>query len=144
MPSGIPLTLQTYAIALCGFVLSGKLGTVSVCIYLLMGALGLPVFAGFRGGMHVFAGPTGGFLFGFLPLVTLCGASNALLVGAGLLCCHLLGALQYSLITGVSFPLSVLNISLPYLVKDAAMVFAAGITARAVRGRLTALQKRPC
>ena len=66
IPADVPFTLQTFAIfAVCGL-LGGKRGTVSVLVYLLLGAVGVPVFSGMRGGIGVLAGPTGGFLWGYL------------------------------------------------------------------------------
>ena len=65
----VPLTLQTFAIALCGFILSAKWSVISVASYIAVGSLGLPVFSAFKGGIQVVLGPTGGFLFGFLAFV---------------------------------------------------------------------------
>jgi biotin transport system substrate-specific component len=70
MPLGVPLTLQTFAIPLAGIVLGAKRATVATLLYLGMGAIGLPVFAGFGGGIGSLFGPTGGFLFSF-PLLAL-------------------------------------------------------------------------
>ena len=66
IPADVPFTLQTFAIfAVCGL-LGGKRGTVSVLVYLLLGAVGAPVFAGFRGGFASLIGTTGGYLVGFI------------------------------------------------------------------------------
>jgi len=59
-------TLQTLALMCCLGLLGGKWGCVSIGLYLLLGAAGLPVFSGFRGGLGAFADPAGGFLWGFL------------------------------------------------------------------------------
>jgi len=56
MPTGTLLTLQTFAVALCGSVLGIKKGLAAVGVYLLLGAVGLPVFASFRGGLGILAG----------------------------------------------------------------------------------------
>ena len=66
IPTVVPFTLQTFAIFLAVGVLGGKLGSLAVGVYLLMGAVGLPVFSGFSGGLGSFAGVTGGYLVGFL------------------------------------------------------------------------------
>ena len=71
MPSGVPITLQTFAVALCGFILPLPYAAVAVVVYLAVGAVGLPVFAGFRGGLSVLASATGGFLVGFIPMAAL-------------------------------------------------------------------------
>lgn len=65
MPSGIPMTLQTFAITLAALVLGAKLSFLSVLVYVLLGTVGLPVFANFTGGFGKIAGPTGGFLISF-------------------------------------------------------------------------------
>ena len=64
MPSGVPVTLQTFAIALCGFYLCTARATVSTVVYVLLGAVGVPVFSGFKGGIASIVGPTGGFIIG--------------------------------------------------------------------------------
>ena len=65
MPQGVPMTLQTFAVTLAGIILGSKRGAISMLIYLLLGAVGLPVFSGFRGGLGMLVGPTGGFLISF-------------------------------------------------------------------------------
>ena len=69
MPSGVPVTLQTFAVPLTGYLLGMKYGLISVAVYILLGAAGVPVFTGFRGGIGTIAGPTGGFIVGFLLMV---------------------------------------------------------------------------
>jgi peptide/nickel transport system permease protein len=59
-------TMQTFGVFLTVLLLGGGSGTAACCVYLLLGALGLPVFSGFQGGIGVLLGPTGGYLFGFL------------------------------------------------------------------------------
>lgn len=66
MPLGVPMTMQTFAVTLAGVILGAKNGAVSMAVYLLLGAVGVPVFSGMRGGIGVLAGPTGGFLWGYL------------------------------------------------------------------------------
>ena len=72
MPSGVPITLQTFAVALCGYVLGARKGLLSVALYLLIGFMGLPVFTGMTSGIGKLFGFTGGFLYGFLFLVFFC------------------------------------------------------------------------
>lgn len=66
LPFAVPFTLQTFAVFLALGVLGGKNGFLAILVYLLLGAVGVPVFAGFRGGVGVLLGATGGYLFGFL------------------------------------------------------------------------------
>lgn len=135
LPTGIPVTLQTLAVALCGYVLGPVLGTLSVGVYLALGAVGLPVFAGFSGGLGSFVGMTGGYLWAFLPMAFLCGLGArrggkawALLLGAlGLAVCHLCGAFQFAAVMSLSPWQAFLTASAPYLIKDAlSLVLAYG------------------
>jgi len=71
--SDAPLTLQTLAVLLVGFVLGPRLGPAAVIAYLAEGAAGLPVFAGGGVGLAHLAGPTGGYLLGFVPAAALAG-----------------------------------------------------------------------
>ncbi len=66
IPTVIPFTLQTFAVFLAVSVLGGKRGTMSVIVFVLLGAVGVPVFAGFSGGLHVIMGNTGGYIIGFI------------------------------------------------------------------------------
>jgi biotin transport system substrate-specific component len=65
-PWNVSYTLQTMAVFLAVGVLGGKRGTLAVLVYLLLGAVGLPVFSGFRGGLAALLGTTGGYIIGFL------------------------------------------------------------------------------
>lgn len=62
----VPFTLQTFGVFLAVCLLGGKRGTISVLVYILLGAVGLPVFAGFSGGIGSLLGNTGGYIIGFL------------------------------------------------------------------------------
>ena len=67
LPGGVPVTLQTFAVALTAYVLKWKKGALSVLVFLALGAVGVPVFHNFTGGFGMLIGVTGGFLWGFLP-----------------------------------------------------------------------------
>lgn len=69
----IPITLATFAIYLAGTILGGKRGMIAVIVYILLGAVGLPVFSNFQGGFGVLFGPTGGYIIGYIPLVLITG-----------------------------------------------------------------------
>ncbi|MFN0065557.1 MAG: biotin transporter BioY [Chlamydiales bacterium] len=62
----VPLTMQTFALMLLGAALGSRRGALAVMVYLAEGAVGLPVFANFHGGIEFLAGPTGGYLFAFV------------------------------------------------------------------------------
>lgn len=101
IPTVIPFTMQTFAIFAAVGILGGKKGTMAVLIYLLMGAVGLPVFAGFTGGPGILFGNTGGYLIGFLLTALVMwgmeaafGKGKAVLVLSmiiGLLACYAVG-----------------------------------------------------
>lgn len=66
IPSIVPFTMQTFAVYLTLNFLGAKKGTVSVCIYFLLGLIGLPVFANFNSGVGALFGLTGGYMIGWL------------------------------------------------------------------------------
>ena len=66
IPFAVPFTLQTFGVFLTIAVLGGKLATVSIGLYILLGIIGIPVFAGFQGGIGVLFQQTGGYVIGFL------------------------------------------------------------------------------
>ena len=70
-PISVPLTLQTFIIALSGFVLGSSKGVASVLVYIAVGTIGAPVFTGFQGGFSVLFGMTGGFIIILIIKLTL-------------------------------------------------------------------------
>ena len=66
VPTPVPFTMQSMAVLTVAALLGPKAGCASVGVYLLLGAVGMPVFSGFRGGAQALLGPTGGYLIGFL------------------------------------------------------------------------------
>ena len=66
IPTTIPFTLQTFAVMLTVLLLGGMRGTIAIIVYILLGAVGVPVFSGFSGGIGKLMGPTGGYIIGFL------------------------------------------------------------------------------
>jgi len=66
IPATVPFTLQTFGVFLAAGLLGGRRGTIAVLIYILIGAVGLPVFAGFKGGIGALLGTTGGYIIGFI------------------------------------------------------------------------------
>lgn len=137
MPSGVPLTLQTFIVSLAGVFLYSKWGTISVGIYILLGAIGLPVFSSYGSGLAKLFGPTGGFIFGFLFLAYFSGVKikrkkkwatfllRFIITMLGLFICHMLGILWFAYFTEGSFISSALIVSLPYLIKDMISLVAA-------------------
>ncbi|KUF35637.1 MULTISPECIES: biotin transporter BioY [Lysinibacillus] len=69
----IPITGQTLAVGIVVTILGTRLGTISVLLYILLGAVGLPVFSGMSGGLGILVGPTGGYIVGFLVTAIIMG-----------------------------------------------------------------------
>ena len=142
---GIPLgdtvfTLQTLAVFLTLGLLGGRWGTVSILCYLLLGAVGAPVFSGFRGGIGALLGPTGGFLWGFL-CAGLCwlavekfGKVPAMLLGQ--LTCYTCGTSWYMVYTTGGPELVILQTIVPYLIPDALKLVLAYRLAEKLKKRM--------
>lgn len=77
LPAGVPMTLQTFIIPLAAVVLGTKKGTISAAIYVMLGAVGVPVFSGMTGGLDKLLGMTGGFIISFPLLAFLTGIGYA-------------------------------------------------------------------
>lgn len=144
MPSGIPVSLQTFAAALTGYVLGSGTGFFAILVYIMLGAVGIPVFSAFGAGPGVLFGTTGGFIWGFLFLSIFCGfavtrknkVSISLFSAAGLLLCHLTGVIQFSVIMKVKIPEAILLVSLPYLLKDGMSLLFAFMIGKRLRKQL--------
>lgn len=105
IPSTVPFTLQTMGVFTAVGILGGKRGTLAVLSYILLGAIGVPVFAGLTGGIGVILGTTGGYIVGFLFSALLMwgmekafGNSKIVLVAsmiAGLLVCYAIGTIWF-------------------------------------------------
>lgn len=146
LPAGVPLTLQTFGVALCAYLGGMKTGLPALLLYLAAGAAGMPVFANFRSGAAMLFGLTGGFLWGFVPMALLCACGAtcgkkvpALLSGlCGLLLCHSGGVMQYAAVSGTGLPESFLLMSAPYFLKDVISLILAYFAAIAVQRALKA------
>ncbi len=69
----VPVTMQTFGVLVVGAIYGWRLGAATVAAYLVEGAIGLPVFAGFTSGLAILFGPTGGYLFGFVAAAAVVG-----------------------------------------------------------------------
>lgn len=125
----VPMNLATLAVFLAGGLLGKKYGMASIAVYVMMGAVGLPVFAGFQAGAGVLAGPTGGFLAGYIAAAFLAGffmeifasRSSALcMIGIfmGQLACYLLGTLWFMFITGTEVLAALPACVIPFIPGD--------------------------
>ena len=124
----VPVSLGTFAVYLSAGILGEKLGSLSVLIYLLIGIMGLPVFAGWNAGASVISGPTGGYLFGYI-IIAYCTGWFAhrfkekliyIMVGMvlGTLGCYILGTVWLSWQLSMSASEAILAGVLPFVVGD--------------------------
>lgn len=140
--SGV-VTLQTLGVFLTLGLLGGKLGTAAIAVYLFMGAAGLPVFSGFRGGFGVLLDTTGGYLWGFLAsgllywLLTSAGAKPVWGMLAGLAACYALGSwwfcFGYLQTDTLSLGAVLLKCVVPYLLPDGVKLALAVLLTKKIR-----------
>ena len=142
---GIPLgdtvfTMQTFAVFLTLGLLGGKWGTVSILCYLLLGAVGMPVFSAFQGGIGQLLGPTGGYLWGFLCTGLCCwvvekiGRIPAMI--AGLLTCYACGTWWYTILTGLPMEAAIIQTVAPYVVPDIVKLYLAWVLTKKLKRHL--------
>ena len=141
----MPVTLATLAVSLTAALLSPAMTVIAVALYLAVGALGVPVFSGFAGGVGVLAGPTGGYLVGYLPAATLtsvlislrrrrdrrsAAADIAVRAGAmvtGTVVLYTLGTAWFVISQKTSLAAAISVCVLPFLAGDAAKIALAAI-----------------
>ena len=131
--SPVPFTFQVLAVVLSGLLLGPYQGALSQGVYVLIGAIGAPVFAGFSGGLGQISGPTGGYLISYPAAAALAGLAarsmrdaprrRALLTGflwgcAALLCIYALGAVWLSVVAGLPPAVAVAQGVAPFVVLD--------------------------
>ena len=144
LPIGpVPIVMQNFLVFLTGVLLGKKWGAASVGVYLLAGILGLPVFAGGTGGIGRIAGPTGGYLLGYLLAVFVIGLISekgekinwvevpAMI--AGMLIIYVAGIPWLKMVTGMTFDKALALGLYPFLIGDALKIAAAVPVIRAIR-----------
>ena len=138
----VPFTLQTFAVFVIAGLFDLKTGFISIMVYLFMGAVGVPVFSGFKSGFAAITGPTGGYLVGFLfMIVTICLFKKIkstsivyLIIGMsiGLVLCYIFGTIWFYCVfahngDSKSF-ISILSICvIPFIIPDILKMTAAVI-----------------
>ena len=135
IPTAIPFTLQTLGIFITGALLGWKRGTVSVIIYILLAAVGMPVLANFKGGFDKIVGITGGYIIGFIFTALIVGLitdffgrkTSTLLLSMilGLSVCYLFGTVWFCIISKTTFSEALMLCVVPYLLFDALKIAAA-------------------
>lgn len=142
LPSGVPINLAVLGVLLSAGCLGFKYGTLTQLVYVLLGCVGLPVFAGFNGGLHVIAGPTGGYIVGYILCAGIVGfiASRTksfwALVGAmilGVLACYAFGTLWYVHLIDITFAVGLAQCVVPFLPFDAIKIALAALLVQRLR-----------
>ncbi|MDA8234534.1 MAG: biotin transporter BioY [Clostridia bacterium] len=146
LPTPIPFTMQIFFVVLAGILLGPHWGAVSQLVYILMGSLGLPVFAGGTSGFMKLVGPSGGYLTGFIIAALVVGLitrkrPNTLLWNltaslAGLTFIYLVGTTQLALVAGLSPGKAIAAGVAPFILFDLIKITAAGFLGVAVKSAL--------
>ena len=153
MPAGVPMTLQTLIIPLVAAIIGTKRGTISTVLYVLLGAVGVPVFAGMTGGFEIVAGMTGGFIVSF-PILALCAGLGYTLAGksgkkgapfytvfvlglvVGAAINYVFGTVWFSAFTGNSFGYSFAVCVAPFIVTSIIKIALVAIISPVIRGAM--------
>lgn len=139
----IPITFMNFVIFLSLYLLGVRGGTLACFLYLVLGAIGLPVFAGFAGGIGAFAGPTGGYLIGYLPLAVVSGIiiekfpkkRSICILGmiAGLVVCYFCGTVWFCYSMQMSPAEAILLCVIPFLPGDAIKIALVSVVGPALK-----------
>ena len=143
----VPITAQTFFLNICAVLLGGSLGALSQFIYLMLGVVGLPVFAGGKAGIGVIFGPTGGYLLGFIIAAFVIGTVNKMKKSAGIfwhifsmtigmLIIYFLGSVQLSAVAKMSFHKAFAVGVLPFIPGDIIKILLAAIISSRLKGRV--------
>ena len=144
LPIGpVPIVLQNLFVFLSGLLLGPRWGVASIGVYLMAGALGLPVFAGGVGGIGRFAGPTGGYLLGYLPAVYVIGwiskkskghvAVDVLAMVSGSIIIYTCGVSWLKILSGMTLAKTLIVGMYPFILGDGIKIAAAVPIAKALR-----------
>lgn len=146
MPLGVPMTMQTFAITLAAVVLGSKKGFISSLIYVLLGMIGIPVLAGFSGGIQHIVGPTGGFLISFpiMAYIIGLGVDKFKDVKGGFILCiilgtivnYIIGVLMFCILTDSSVTIGFTACVLPFIPTAIIKAVLAAVIGLQIRKRL--------
>lgn len=132
----VPMNLALLPIFVAGGLLGPRNGAVAAAVYVLLGAVGLPVFNGGTGGLSILVGPTGGFIAGYITCAYLSGKiKNPAGPIAGLLSCYFLGTVWFSFITGATPAAAIAMCVAPFILGDALKIIAASALIRRLKGK---------
>jgi len=139
----VPIVLQNMFVLLSGLLLGSRWGLASVGVYILAGACGLPVFAGGLGGISRIAGPTGGYLIGYLPAVYVIGlitekikkniVFDVIAMICGCIIIYACGVTWLKVLTGMTWSKTLMVGMYPFVIGDVLKIAAAAVIARGLR-----------
>ena len=140
-PFGVNLAFSLFGVCIAAFCLGTKGAIWATLAYIALGAVGMPVFSLFSGGLGVLFGASGGFIWGFLPAAAICGISKSVskkgvkffLMLLAVIICHLIGVIQYSFVTGNGILIAFLTASFPFIIKDALLVLLASFVSKRIK-----------
>ena len=140
----IAVTMQTFIVFLGLFTLGGRGGSIAFFVYLCLGAVGAPVFSGFRGGIGAFADPTGGYLWGLMLSCLLFWLLEGrklpkLIIAAfAMILCYLCGTAWYyfAYLSGSSLGILVLKCVVPYLIPDGIKIWLSYTISQKIKARI--------
>lgn len=156
IPTAIPFTLQTFAVFLSVSILGGKRGTIAVIVYVLLGAVGVPVFAEFTGGPGIIMNTTGGYIIGFIFLALVMWLAESLFgkklwvqgvsMVFGLIALYVVGTIWFMLVymknTGSIGLTTVLGwCVVPFIIPDLIKIALALTVSRALHKQLSAIME---
>jgi len=143
--SPVPFNMQLFAVALAGGILGARLGGLALLVYVLLGAVGLPVYSQMNGGISILLGPTGGYLFSFPLAAALIGYTmekkskpawifTGFFLALGLI--YTLGLVQLKFVTGMSWKAAYVAGVGPFIPFDAVKFVTSALLSKAVYQRL--------
>jgi len=136
VPIGIvPINMAHVGIFMSAGLLGPKLGTLSVLIYILLGIIGAPVFSGFRGGLAVVLGPTGGFILGYLLCSLVTGLVKWPLIGmtVGLVVNYFIGIPWLMFVTSMDLGTAMTVSVIPFLLGDTIKIILSAILVKRLK-----------
>ncbi|MCI8786035.1 MAG: biotin transporter BioY [Eubacterium sp.] len=142
----VPISLTNFVIYITLYLLGTKLGTLSYCIYLLLGTAGLPIFSGYSGGLAKLAGPTGGYLVGFIAMSVIAGifiqknhgktVMSVLGMILGTLAAYAFGTIWFVFEAGCTIWYALTVCVFPFLIGDAVKILIASKLGMLIRAAL--------